>query len=218
VNLHDFTIFYNCMVRRRSNLSCNVPFAPCLLLSLPSITFPFQSSFAFGAAASLGVGLVAAAASGPVANFAKNIQTPLTTSSTTTVSSKPAVLTPQEQEATKAMAVKGDKGTPPPQPPPSLPPSSPLVPKSPVASAPVIDEATAERMKAAEREQFAKAASEARARAEKAAREAAEYRMKLYPDGPEARLQREKEAAEAAKTSAQKVRYLYACNDLCFKC
>lgn len=159
-----------------------------------------QSSFAFGAAASLGVGLIAAVASGPVANFAKqNIKTPSTPTSPATVSSKPAILTPQEQEATKVMAEKVDKGSPPP---PSLPPSAPVAPKAPDSvppAAPLIDEATAERMKAAEKEQFAKAAREARARAEKAAREAAEYRMKLYPDGPEARAQREKEEAAAAQ-------------------
>ena len=129
---------------------------------------------------------------------------PSTSTPSATVSIKPAILTPQEQEATKVMAEKVDKGAPP----SSMPPPAPAAPKSPDSSppaAPVIDQATAERMKAAEKEQFAKAAREARARAEKAAREAAEYRMKLYPDGPEARAQREKEAAEAA--AAQKVRY-----------
>ena len=152
-----------------------------------------QSSLAFGAAATLGVGLFAAVANNQVANVAKqNVKAPSTTASspTTTITSKPTVLTPQEQEATKVMAGKLDKGAPPP--PPSVP----------VAVPKAIDQATAERMKKAEREQFAKAASEARARAEKAAREAAEYRMKLYPDGPEARARREKEAAET-----QKVRY-----------
>lgn len=171
------------------------------------MTKHLQSSLAFGAAASLGVGLIAAVANGPIANFAKqNIKMPSVSSSPATVSSKPAILTPQEQEATKVMAEKVDKGS---SPPPSLPPSAPVAPKAPGSvppAAPVIDQATAERMKAAEREQFAKAASEARARAEKAAREAAEYRMKLYPDGPEARAQREKEAAEAA--AAQKVGYM----------
>ena len=169
-----------------------------------SVTKYLQSSFAFGAAASLGVGLIAAAANGPVANFDKqNIKTPSAPTSPATVSSKPAILTPQEQEATKVMAEKVGKGSPPP---PSLPPSAPVAPKargSVPPAAPVIDQATAERMKAAEKEQFAKAAREARARAEKAAREAAEYRMKLYPDGPEARAKREKEAAEAS----QKVRF-----------
>ena len=149
-----------------------------------------QSSLAFGAAATLGVGLFAAVANNQVANVAKqNVKVPSTTASspTATITSKPTVLTPQEQEATKVMAEK-------PPPPPSAP----------VAVPKAIDQATAERMKAAEREQFAKAASEARARAEKAAREAAEYRMKLYPDGPEARARREKEAAET-----QKVRYFF---------
>ena len=99
------------------------------------------------------------------------------------------MLTPQEQEATKVMAGKLDKGAAAPPPPPPVP----------VAVPKAIDQATAERMKTAEREQFRKAASEARARAEKAAREAAEYRMKLYPDGPEARARRDKEAAETQK-------------------
>lgn len=151
-----------------------------------------QSSLAFGAAATLGVGLFAAVANSPVANVAKqNIKASSTTASspTTTITSKPTVLTPQEQEATKVMAGKLDKGAAAPPPPPSVP----------VAVPKAIDQATAERMKAAEREQFRKAASEARARAEKAAREAAEYRMKLYPDGPEARARREKEAAETQK-------------------
>ena len=190
-----------------------IPFSLCLFRSLSSVTKYLQSSFAFGAAASLGVGLIAAAANGPVANFARqNIKTPWAPTSPATVSSKPAILTPQEQEATKVMAEKVGKGSPPP---PSLPPSAPVAQKArdnvPPAT-PAIDQATAERMKAAEKEQFAKAAREARARAEKDAREAAEYRMKLYPDGPEARAKREKEAAEAS----QKVRYLsFVCGLWC---
>ena len=151
-----------------------------------------QSSLAFGAAATLGVGLFAAVANSPAANVAKqNIKASSTTASspTTTITSKPTVLTPQEQEATKVMAGKLDKGAAAPPPPPPVP----------VAVPKAIDQATAERMKTAEREQFRKAASEARARAEKAAREAAEYRMKLYPDGPEARARRDKEAAETQK-------------------